>query len=120
MTKKIIFFTAGPSPTSNESSAIQALNAMAAPAYEVNVSNGSVSHGLGSGKIEACDYVAGTVPSAYSAKAVFNASEPPPSDATPSTSTIISSGQKLSLDGKEYTFTVSAKAITAISVKDEE
>ena len=72
MTEKIMFFTAGPVATPQEIADIAALrsDANVKPAYEVVVRNGAVPNTYGHG-VEATDFVAGTVPSAYSAKPVF-------------------------------------------------
>lgn len=66
MTKKIIYFTAGPTPTSTELAEIAALNAKTIPGYTVAVRNTLESNSYGAG-IESTDSVAGTVPTAYNA-----------------------------------------------------
>lgn len=78
MTKKIIFFTAGVVPTEAEQAQIDALNALSAPGYNVAVRNSTQSASFGSG-IEACDFVAGTIPTAFNAKTNYgeaNAARP--------------------------------------------
>lgn len=67
MTKKIIFFTAGNVPTEAEAAQIAALNAKVKPGFLVSVRNTTQSAVFGSG-IEACDFVAGTVPTAFNGK----------------------------------------------------
>lgn len=67
MTKKILFFTAGPVPTAGEQAQIDALNALNAPGYTVGVRNALQSGSYGHG-IESCDLVAGTIPTAFNAK----------------------------------------------------
>lgn len=67
---KIIFFLAGPVPTSGELADIAKLNAAAAAPYEVAVRNGaadSIGDDYGAGILEDCDFAAGTVPTAYNA-----------------------------------------------------
>lgn len=109
--KKIIYFTAGSNATGQENVDIATLNALAAAPYQVNVSRADVPSGLGS--IEACDFVAGTIPSAYSAKAVFDVSEPPRPDNMQSTQGVVSDGQELDVDGGKITFAVSDGVVTA-------
>lgn len=62
---KIIYFTAGPVPTVDELADIAALNASILPAYEVAVRNTLANNSYGAGP-EAADFVAGTIPTAYS------------------------------------------------------
>jgi hypothetical protein len=63
--EKIIYFLAGPTATNDELADIAALNAAAAPAYSVHVFNSAQSPNYGAGPQDA-DYVAGTIPDAYS------------------------------------------------------
>jgi len=67
MTKKILFFIAGKVPTGAEQAQIDALNALTTPGYSIGVRNGAENASFGYG-IEACDFVAGTIPTAYNAK----------------------------------------------------
>ena len=78
MTKKIIFFTASAVATPQEITAMNAIKAdeFVKPAYELVVRNGSVPNTYGHG-VEGADYVAGAVPSAYSAKPVFDPADLP-------------------------------------------
>lgn len=62
-TKTVIYFTADTKPTVAELAAIARLNALAESAYNVQVRNGGATAKMSS--IEPCDYVAGTVPTAY-------------------------------------------------------
>lgn len=74
--KKVIYFTAGPVPTSGEISAIAALNTRAGKPLDVAVrdgSNPSIGDDYGDGRLEDCDYVAGTVPTAYNGETVLPA-----------------------------------------------
>lgn len=70
MTKKVLFFTAGPVATDDELSQIAALNALTNPGYVIGVRNSVENASFGSG-IEACDMVAGTIPTAFIAKPDF-------------------------------------------------
>lgn len=65
--QKIIFFTVGPKATDAELAAIGKLNSAAAASYEVAVMNGQAAN-YGTGRLVPCDFVAGTVPTAYNAK----------------------------------------------------
>lgn len=67
MTKKILFFTAGRVATEAEAAQITALNALNAPGFIVGVRNAAENALYGHG-IETCDFVAGTIPTAYNAK----------------------------------------------------
>lgn len=78
MTKKILFFTAAAVPTEAEQAQIDALNALTAPGFSVGVRNSQQSASYGSG-IESCDFVAGTIPTAFNAKTNYgeaNAARP--------------------------------------------
>ena len=66
MTKKVLYFTAGPVPTVTEAAQIAALVALGLPGYTVGVRNGLLPGSFGAG-IEASDYVAGTIPTAFNA-----------------------------------------------------
>lgn len=73
--QKIIYFTAGPKATTEEIAAIAALNSAAAAPYQVTVrdaSAASVGDDYGDGRLEPCDFVAGTIPTAYNAKDVVD------------------------------------------------
>lgn len=59
-TKKIIFFTAGIGPTGGETTAINKLLARCDADYELVIRN-RLQSGTGE-SVEACDFVAGTVP----------------------------------------------------------
>jgi hypothetical protein len=59
-TKKIIFFTAGIEPTGPEATAIAKLQARTTPDYSLVIRN-RLQSGVGE-SVEACDFVAGTVP----------------------------------------------------------
>lgn len=88
--KKIIYFTAGPTPTTQELIDIGILNTYTLPGYSVSVRNGAASATYGYGK-EAADLVAGTVPTSHSANTVYgpiDANKPAKFDLSPNTATI--------------------------------
>lgn len=114
MSKKIIYFTAGSSPTAGELADIAALNSLAGPEYVVNVSNGAVDSGLGT--IEASDYAAGTIPGDYSAVDVFSIANPPRPASMIATQAVVYDTQALVIGTTTYTFTVAGGVITAIGV----
>jgi len=121
-TKKIIYFTAGSVVTSAEKADIAALNALAVPAYSVQVSNGSVPAGLGKTSdggpvLETCDYVAGSAPAEYSDLPTFDPDDPPAPDVGASRA-VVADGQEIEIGGTTYTFTITGGAITAIAVSE--
>lgn len=77
MAQKIIFFTAGAKPTGPEQTAINGINALTIPAYEVAVRRGdgvgSISYGAGP---EQTDFVMGTPPDEYDGVPVFDPEAP--------------------------------------------
>lgn len=89
-TKKVLFFTAGPVATAAEKTAIEKLNAIAKAPYSVYSRNAVGNFNYGAGK-ESADYVAGTVPSAYSAVPVIDPDNPP-APTLPATETVIANG----------------------------
>ncbi len=145
MAKRIIYFTAGPIPTTDEKAAIAALNARALPVSEVLVRNAEQSQNYGSAK-EACDYVAGTRPAAYPietypvvppglapanggamnvrnsaasktvAGALVVAAGVITSVDLPATAALLTSTQAVTVGGATYTFTIAGGVITAIVV----
>lgn len=74
MTKKIIFFTAGEVPTVAEAAQIAALKAKEAPGFQVAVRNSTQSASYGAGP-EACDLVAGTIPTAFNGKTNYGVAD---------------------------------------------
>lgn len=70
MTAKVLYFTAGQAATVGEQADIDALNAAARP-YDVQLRSAAASSKYGE-KIEACDFIARTVPAGYEAKAVLD------------------------------------------------
>lgn len=61
--KRVLYFTAAAAPTVAEQAAIDRLNALAVPAYDVQIRNGAADLDF----LETADYAAGTVPTAYNA-----------------------------------------------------
>lgn len=94
-TKKVLFFTAGPVPTSGELAAIAKLNTAAEKPYEVTVMNGSADTKYGeTNRLAPCDFVAGTVPTIYNAKTVIDPDAIPVQN-LPNTQAIVTNGQKI-------------------------
>lgn len=147
MAKKVIFFTVAEKATSDEIAAIAALNSRAAAPLEVVVRNGSavsVGDDYGDGRLEPCDYAAGTVPTAYNAKpavpaglglangaamnvrnsaasktvagAAVVASGVVTSVDLPATAALLTDTQAVTVGGSTYTFTIAGGVITAIVV----
>lgn len=90
--KKVLFFTAGDVPTTDEKADIAKLNAAAVAPYEVGVR--SAIRGLGTtGNFEATDYVSGTVPNVapWNAKPVIDP-DAIPNQSTSATQAVIDSG----------------------------
>lgn len=78
MTKKLLFFIAGTVPTVAEQAQIDALNALTTPGYSVGVRS-ALHNSTYTPNLEACDFVAGTIPTAYNAKTNYgeaNAARP--------------------------------------------
>jgi len=115
MTQKILFFTAGQTPTAAELAQIAALNALTTPGYEVGVRFADASHSYGNG-IESADLVAGDIPTAYNAVTDYgypHADRPTALQCLPTTASVANGGgtqqlQVLAVDGAD----VSALAIT--------
>lgn len=118
---KVIFFTAGPLPTVNETAAIAKFNALP---VETVVRNGLENNNYGAGP-EECDFVAFvspmTKPTAYTAKTTFDPDKPPALSSLPATSAIVANGQKYSGvtvtgTGTFATYTVANGLVTAIAL----
>lgn len=94
-TKRILFFTAGITPTSGELAAIAKLNAAADKPYEVTVMNGAANTKYGeTNRLVPCDFVAGTVPTIYNAKTVVNPDAIPVQN-LPATQAVVTNAQKI-------------------------
>lgn len=95
MAKRILFFTAGITPTSGELAAIAKLNTAADKPYEVTVMNGAANTKYGeTNRLVPCDFVAGTVPTIYNAKTVVNPDAIPVQN-LPATQAIVTNAQKI-------------------------
>lgn len=113
--KKIIYFTAGTTPTEEEAADIAFLNALVGQ-YELNVSNGAVAPNLGTDEIKTCDYVAGTIPAAYEEVEEFDVTAPPIPPAMIATQAVVTDEQEIVIGEETFTFTVVDNEITAIVV----
>ena len=113
--KKVIYFSAGYDLTDDELAEVAALNAIGAAALEINVSNGAVSSGLET-VLEECDYVAGTIPTAYAEVDEFDIESPPRLETIPATQAVVYDTQELTIGESTYTFTVEDGAVTGIAV----
>jgi hypothetical protein len=112
---KIIYFTAGPVPTTQEKADIAGLNLLTGAPYTVGVRNRLVSQNFGAGA-EACDMVAGTPPSGapWNAKPVFTAADALGGYAP------VYDNMSLEIEGDgTYVFTVEDGVITAIDYTAE-
>lgn len=95
MTKRVIYFTADTVPTSGELAAIAKLNTAAEKPYEVTVMNGSANTKYGeTNRLAPCDFVAGTVPTIYNAKAVIDPDAIPVQN-LPNTQAVVTNNQKI-------------------------
>lgn len=66
--QRIVFFTAGPTATADELTAIGKLNTAAEKPYEVLVANGAANSKYGeTNRLIPCDFVAGAIPTIYDA-----------------------------------------------------
>lgn len=122
-TQKIIFFTAGPVATPGELADIEQLNALTGARYDVKVRNGGLSGGMNYGAgIEDTDFVAGTIPTAYSDAEdypVIDPDAPPPPDVN-ANQKVVTSGQNVANvtlvgtagSGKTMVLTIVAGVIT--------
>lgn len=117
-TKKVIYFTAGAKPTSNELADIAKLNAAAQPAYDVQVWKSGTPQ---STPVRATDYVgsdAAAIPAEYSAVTVIDPDDIPTAP-LPDTQAIVLNAGTLSItnsagaDGHTATLTVAGSAVTA-------
>lgn len=106
---KVLYFTAGPVPTTEEKADIDALNKLTGAPYTVGVRNRLVSQNFGAGA-EACDMVAGTPPSGepWASKPVFTAANAAEGYAA------VYDGMEVEIGETTYTFTVVDGVITAI------
>lgn len=90
---KVLYFTAGPIPTTQEKADIAALNAFAVAPFDIGVRN-ALAVGASGVSVEAADYVAGTPPAPYDDDQVYPLFDPenPPAGSLPATSAVVSNG----------------------------
>lgn len=108
---KIIYFTAGDLPTTQEKAEIAALNALAVAPFEVVVRSAARSLAFGAGN-EAADFKDGTPPSSYNGTPALDLTAPP--------ATALPAGYALVADGQVISGVTGAGANTeaTISVED--
>lgn len=111
MTSKILYFTAGQYPTTEELADIQKLNDAAEQPYSVNVMNAAADVKYGP-LLKDCDYVAGSVPEPYSEVATIDPDNLPV-QGLKSTQAVVNSGQTYNVTGGTVTLTVADNAVTA-------
>ncbi|QEG09329.1 virion structural protein [Xanthomonas phage Samson] len=110
--QRIVYFTAGTTPTSGELADIAKLNAAAEAAYEVTVVNGAANAKYGeTNRLIPCDLVAGTVPTIYNAKEVIDP-DAIPARGLAATEAIVQAGTPIAITGGTVTFTVVDNEIT--------
>lgn len=122
MSVKVGYFAAGAVPTAGEKAEIDKINTWAAKTAEVHVMNGAAVGSSGS-SIQVFDYVAGTVPAAYSGLgyATLDPDNPPDSPALPDTQTVLSNAEEIPLDtAGTVTVSVAAGAISAAELESDE
>lgn len=94
-TKRVVFFTAGPTATTQELAAIQKLNAVTEAPYAVTVMNGKENAKYGEpNRLAPCDFVAGTVPTIYNGVPTINPDSIPAQQLSP-TQAVVTNGQKI-------------------------
>lgn len=114
---KILYFTAGPVPTSNEKADIAALNAFAVAPFEVGVRN-ALQVGASGAQVEDADYVAvvsgGTIPEPYDDDETYPVFDPaaPPASALPATVGLVADGQVFDVTGGTVEVTVTDGVVT--------
>lgn len=118
---KVIYFTAGDVATTAEKADIQKLNELAVSPYDVGVRS-AVRPMSSGGPLEAADYVAGTIPTAYEDVPVIDPDNPP-EIVLPPTKLIVTNGdtaQVTTLDGTatyaDATIVVANSAITRLQL----
>ena len=114
--QKIIYFIADHVPTVGEAADITTLNALAAQPYEVTVLNVKHSTGYGEDRPIPCDFVAGTIPEAFSEVDVFDIENPPNPPTLPANQAVVSDDQEIVIGEATYTITVVDGAVTNIVV----
>jgi hypothetical protein len=126
--EKVIYFTAGPVPSTQEKIEIAAINTQAAAPYTVAVRNSLKARTRASN--EASTYVAGAIPPNYRDggvdsgtpyATVYTYTNPPDPPALPSAQAILRTGQQLTIPGGgSVTVTVSSNtAVVTTFVKPD-
>ncbi len=119
--QRIVYFTAGTTPTSGELADIAKLNAAAEAAYEVTVANGAANAKYGeTDRLIPCDLVAGTVPTEYNAIDVIDP-DAIPARGLSDTQAVVENGEALTVPvtgtyTDTATVTVVDGAVTAIAL----
>lgn len=117
MAKKILYFYAGAVPTSPEKTAVAAIQAVTGAAWELGVRRADLNNNYGSGK-EAADYVAGTIPSAYSAVPVFDPAAIPAPPNLPANQAIVKNGLLTGItatgSGTKVSLTIANNVVTGV------
>lgn len=111
---KVLYFTAGQVPTAGELADIAALNAAALAPYEIGVRSGDVARvtaNYGEGRLEPCDYVAGTVPAAYNAIPVIDPDNIPATGLS-DTQAVVEDGVAIAITGGTVAFDIVDGEIT--------
>lgn len=114
-TKKVIYFTAGAMPTSNELADIAKLNAAALPAYDVQVWKAGTPQ---STPIRAADFVGhdgAVIPAEYSAVAVIDPDDIPLAP-LPATQAIVLNAGTVNVENSAGNLDSPATAVVAASV----
>lgn len=114
---KILYFTAGPVPTTEEKADIAALNAFAVAPFEVGVRN-AVQVGASGSEVEAADYVAfvsgGSAPEPYDDDETYPVFDPaaPPASSLPAGVGLVADGQVFDVTGGTVEVTVTDGVVT--------
>lgn len=114
-TKKLIYFTAGITPTATEVTEMATLNSLTSPGYQVVIRNGSQE---GKGSLESADLVAGTIPTAYSGYTSYgsvSASRPTAFKVFPATVSLAAAGTAQLYPVKAGGLTVSDISLSQVS-----
>lgn len=116
MTSKVIFFTAGPSPTPAELTAIGKLNTAAEKPYDVQVRNGQIPAQYQPNN-ESTDYVSGTVPaSGWTGIPVLNPDSLPGSGASVANGATVAVRNSTGGDSHNATAVVTGTTLTGVNL----
>jgi hypothetical protein len=121
--KKVIYFTAGAVATAEELEEITAIRAYTGPLLDLTVSNGAILPNLSGDpeneddpRIQESDFVAGTIPEAYSGVDELDPDNIGPALDVGSDKAVVTDGQVITIEAATYTFTIVDGAITDITV----